>query len=93
MAILGKVIEFIRGANVTPIVALYSALGFILFLTVYHWSGASEKIENLTTGKKLLAFIFVAMVLAGIYYILFKAGKFDAILDYLPVKKALKSII
>jgi hypothetical protein len=91
-SILGNIVEFVRGVNLTPVIALYFALGFILFLTIYHWSGAAERIENLTAGKKFLVFVLVALFLAVAYYIFYKAGKFNAILNYSPVKNTLKSI-
>ena len=91
-SIIGNIVDFVRGVNLAPVIALYFALGFILFLTIYHWSGAAEGIENLTAGKKFLVFFLVALFFAAAYYIFYKAGKFNAILDYSPVKNALKSI-
>jgi hypothetical protein len=92
VSILGNTIEFVRGVNLTPVITLYFALGFILFLTIYHWSGAAEWAENLTGGKKFMVFVLVALFFAVAYYIFYKAGKFDAILNYSVVKDAIKSI-
>ncbi|MEK7598300.1 MAG: hypothetical protein AAB487_01025 [Patescibacteria group bacterium] len=83
---LDNIIALVRGINLTPIIALYCVLGFVLFLTIYHWSGAAEGIENLSTGKKLLVFILLAAAFATIYYIFYKAGKFEAILNNSLIK-------
>lgn len=78
---MDTVIAFVSGINLTPIIALYSVLGFIMLLTIYHWSGAAEGIENLSTGKKLFVFILLAAAFALVYYIFYKAGKFDEIIN------------
>jgi len=79
--LLDSSISFIRDVSLTPIVALYFTLGFIFFLAIYHWSEAAEKIENLSSGKKFILFIFLAAFFGFVYYIIYKAGKFDAILN------------
>jgi hypothetical protein len=81
MFILEKIIESVREVNMTPILALYSALGFILFLAVYHWSGLAEKIENLTGAKKIIVLFFVALIIFVFYYVFYKAGKFDRVIS------------
>lgn len=85
---LDSIISFIRNVNLTPIIALYFTLGLILSLGIFHWSGAAEKIENLSTGKKFILFILLAVFFGLIYYIIYKAGKFDAILNQILLIKS-----
>jgi len=96
LAFLNPIIEVIRSINLTPIITLYFGLGCILFLVIYHWSGAADSVENMSKSKKTLLFIFLLIIFWFIYYILYQAGKFNEILKFPIISDAvifIKSLI
>ena len=84
LSFLNTTIEFVRSINLTPIIALYFVLGCILSVAIYYLSGTSDNVENLSTSKKFMLFIFLLIFFGFIYYIIYQAGKFDALLK-LPI--------
>jgi len=82
---LNKIIERVQVTEFTPALLLIVVLAFIFILVFYHRSGLSERVENLSAGKKAVVFFFIALFIFCFYYIFYKAGKFDAVLDHSAV--------
>lgn len=80
--LLNVPIQWLQSFVFTPVLMLVAVFSFIFLLVLYHWSGLAEKVEDLTTGKKVLVFIFIVLVISVFYYIFFKAGKFDTLLSH-----------
>ncbi|HEX7586598.1 MAG TPA: hypothetical protein VF390_03125 [Patescibacteria group bacterium] len=74
-------IQILQGVVFTPVLMLVAVLSFIFLLVFYHWSGLAEKVENMATGKKALVFLFVSLVVFIFYYVFYKAGKFDELIN------------
>jgi len=74
-------IQALQGVVFTPILMLVAIFSFLFLLVIYHWSGLAERVENLTIGKKALVFLFVALIIFIFYYIFYKAGKLDEIMN------------
>jgi|GEM_PF-1215950 len=78
---LSGIIQKVRGVELTPVLMLAAVFSFLFLLIFYHWSGLAEKVENLTAGKKAVAFFFITLIIIAFYYIFYKAGKFDEIIN------------
>jgi hypothetical protein len=78
---LSGVIQKVQGVEMTPVLMLVSVFSFLLLLVLYHWSGLAEKVENLTVGKKTAVFFSIALLVAFFYYVFYKAGKFNELLN------------
>lgn len=77
---LNPAINFLAGANMTPVVLLSAILGLMALIIVYYMTGLAEKIENLSFLKKTFVFLLIAIIVLVIYYVFYKAGKFDELL-------------
>lgn len=82
--LLNVIIKKIQGIEMTPALAFSSIFTFVFILIAYHWSGLSEKVENLPAGKKIIIFSFITLIIIIFYYVFYKAGKFNVLLS-MPV--------
>lgn len=85
-------IQVLQGVVFTPVLMLVAVLSFIFLLVFYHWSGLAEKVENMATGKKALVFLFVSLIIFALYYVFYKAGKFNVLVSS-SVFKEIKDVI
>jgi hypothetical protein len=91
-ALLNVIIKKIQGIEMTSVSAFFLVFAFIFILIAYHWSGLSEKVENLTIGKKIIIFSFIALIIIIFYYAFYKAGKFDKFLSFPIVSDTINKI-
>jgi hypothetical protein len=89
---INPLIGFLRGVEMTPMLMLILVLGFIMLLIFYYMSGLSETIENLSFFKKTFAFIIIAAIVFGAYYVFYKAGQFDELLGNPTVRDLIRII-
>jgi len=74
-------IQALQRAVFTPISSLIAIFSVMLLIVLYHWSGLDEKIDNLRGIKKIIIFFLVTLVILSFYYVFYKAGKFDKIVN------------